>query len=187
MTNLQPSIMNPARRAFLSQAVSVAAGGAAATLAASVSGSAIAMASGPDPILEAIEAHKLAHAVFGDRIDAHTELEKKLPRDRRRSVVDCYEERIVETDDPRWIACEREVIRSMDAETDAAITLVSICPTTHAGVLALLQYALVRDNDGEAWPRELVSDDGTKERSWHYFLIGNVAAALADIGSGQWA
>jgi hypothetical protein len=112
-------------------------------------------------------------------------LERELPRDKRRSSVDCFEERIVETDDPRWIECEREIIRTMDAESDAACTLVSISPTTLAGVLALLQYAVARDTDGEAWPRDLVSDDGTKARSWHYFLIENVAATLADIRGAQ--
>ncbi len=47
----------------------------------------------------------------------------------------------------------------------------------------MLQYALDRDIDGEAWPTELVSDDGNKTRSWHYFLIENVAAALADLNA----
>ena len=103
----------------------------------------------------------------------------------RMAIVPTWDEKIVETDDPRWIECEREIIRTMDAESDAACTLVSISPTTLAGVLALLQYAVARDTDGEAWPRDLVSDDGTKSRSWHYFLIENVAATLADIGGAQ--
>jgi len=47
-----------------------------------------------------------------------------------------------------------------------------------AGVVALLQYALLADTDGEGWPRDLLSDDGTKRRSWHYFLIENLAVAL---------
>jgi hypothetical protein len=69
-------------------------------------------------------------------------------------------------------------VRSFDAETDASCVLVSIRPTTVAGVIALLRYANTADTDGKAWPRELVSDDGTKIRSWHYFLIEVIAEAL---------
>jgi hypothetical protein len=47
----------------------------------------------------------------------------------------------VETDDPRWIESERAIMLSFDAETDAACVLVSICPTTMAGIIALLRYA----------------------------------------------
>jgi hypothetical protein len=89
----------------------------------------------------------------------------------------------VETDDPRWIESERALMRCLNAETDAACLLVSIRPTTIAGVLALLSYANAADPDGETWPRELLSDDETKRRSWHYFLTENVAEALADIAA----
>jgi hypothetical protein len=44
-------------------------------------------------------------------------------------------------------------------------------------LFALLEHALMHDTDGCAWPAELVSDDG-KRRTWHYFLIENVATAL---------
>ena len=39
------------------------------------------------------------------------------------------------------------------------------------------QYAVSADPDGEIWPPDLQSDDGTKTRSWHYFLIENITAA----------
>jgi hypothetical protein len=45
-------------------------------------------------------------------------------------------------------------------------------------VLSLLQYANTADTDGEAWPRQLQSDDGTKARSWHYFQIEALAEVL---------
>ncbi len=51
-----------------------------------------------------------------------------------------------------------------------------------AGTIALLRYANAADKDGEAWPRELMSDDGTKTRSWHYFLIEVIAEALPGLG-----
>jgi hypothetical protein len=81
----------------------------------------------------------------------------------------------VETDDPRWIESERAIMLSFDAETDAACVLVSICPTTMAGIIALLRYANAADM---GWPDQLQSDDGTKTRSWHYFLIEMIAEAL---------
>jgi hypothetical protein len=64
-----------------------------------------------------------------------------LPREKRESNIDAWEEKIVETDDPRWIESERAIMLSFDAETDAACVLVSICPTTMAGIIALLRYA----------------------------------------------
>jgi hypothetical protein len=161
----------------------VAAGGAALTVATTIAGPARAIQNSPDPILEAIEAHKAARATWIANVYRHSDLERELPRDKRRSWVNIEEDKIFETDDPRWIECEREVMRTSDFETDAACALVSIIPTTQAGVVALLQYALLADTDGEGWPRELVSDDGTKERSWRYFLIENVTAALTDLVS----
>jgi hypothetical protein len=74
-------------------------------------------------------------------------------------------------------------MRSFKAETDAACVLVSIFPTTIAGVVALLRYANTADKDGEAWPRELMSDDRTKTRSWHYFLIEIIAETLPGLVS----
>jgi hypothetical protein len=70
----------------------------------------------------------------------------------------------------------REVNRTSDAETDAACALVSIAPTTMAGVVGLLQYAIsIRT---EEWPNELQSNDGTQTRPWHFFLIEMLIAVL---------
>lgn len=159
----------PDRRAFLAQA-------AGSLVFAATAGT--AMGATTDPIFAAIENHKAAYKNVSALVSEHSRLEKLLPRDNRQSSIDAWEEKIVETDDPRWIECERAVIRSFDAETDAACILVSICPTTIAGIIALLRYANAADADGEAWPRELASDDGTKTRSWHYFLIEVIAEAL---------
>jgi hypothetical protein len=170
---------NAGRRAFLSNAASLAA----LTVAASIAGPAVAL--GPDPIFAAIEAHKAACRAMNSEVSVHSELERSLPREKRKSSVDAFEEKIVTTDDPRWIENERAVMQSFDAETDAACVLVTVRPTTIAGVLALLQYANAADTDGEAWPRELQSDDGSKSRSWHYFLIEALAEALPGMVSAR--
>jgi hypothetical protein len=102
-----------------------------------------------------------------------------LPRDKRRSSVDAREENIVASDDPRWIDCERAVMRAWQAEDDAAIALVCLLPTTRAGFLALLEHAVAYDTDGEGWPRGLQSDDGKRTRDWHQFLIENLVAGKA--------
>jgi hypothetical protein len=163
---------NAGRRAFLSNAASVAA----LTVAASIAAPAVAL--GRDPIFAAIEDHKAANANMKAQVSEHDRLESCLPRSTRNSRVDASGEQIFATDDPRWIEGERAVMRSFDVEADAACALVSVRPTTIAGVLALLQYANTADTDGEAWPRQLQSDDGTKTRSWHYFLIEALAEVL---------
>jgi hypothetical protein len=161
----------PGRRAFLSGAAAVA------TAAIAASASLPAVAAGLDPIFAAIEAHKAANVALRSQISVHSELECSLPREKRKSNVDAFGEKIVPTDDPRWIASERAVMRSFEAEADAACVLVSVRPTTMAGMLALLQYANAADTDGEAWPCDLQSDDG-KVRSWHYFLIESLVEVL---------
>jgi hypothetical protein len=47
--------------------------------------------------------------------------------------------------------------------------------------MALRQYAVAADIDGETWPTDLLSDDGKKRRSWHHFLIESVAETLAEL------
>jgi hypothetical protein len=165
---------NAGRRAFLSNV-------AALSVAATITGPAVALSH--DPIFAAIEAHKAARAIWVANVYRHSDLENELPKDKRRSWVHVGKDNIFETDDPRWIENEHEVMRTSDLEMDAACVLVSIIPTTQSGVVALLQYALLADTDGEGWPGQLVSDDGTKKRSWHYFLIETVTAALTDLVS----
>jgi hypothetical protein len=128
---------------------------------------------GHDPIYAAIEAHKAARAAVVPVIDAHQALESELPQERRRSDVNVWGEKIVETDDPRWIECERAVMRAWDAAEETAIALVCIQPTTREGFLALLDHAVAYDTDGNGWPTGvgLIDDDGKRTRDWHQFLI----------------
>lgn len=131
-----------------------------------------------DPIFAAIEAHKAARATWISWVDRHMALEAELPKDKRRSTVNVWENEIVSSDDPRWIEAERELSRTSDAEEEAACDLVNVRPTTMAGLLALLNHALVYDTDGEGWPRDLCSDDGKRTRSWQTFLLENITVAL---------
>ena len=162
--------LTPDRRRFLAQA------GGALLLATTAEGPLSAAA---DPIFPAIEAHRKAALGFKLAIDANCVLDCELPRDKRRSSVTPWEEKIVETDDPRWIKSERAIRETSDAESDAACALINVMPTTLAGVIALLQYAVSADPDGQAWPDDLLADESAKlSRPWHHFLIANLAQIL---------
>ena len=52
-------------------------------------------------------------------------------------------------------------------------------PTTRKGLLALLQYAIAADDDGQMWPDLL--NDGNRQRSWHQLLIANHVEILPDM------
>jgi hypothetical protein len=137
-----------------------------------------------DPIFAVIESHKAARAKWISAVSCHGQLETELPPGKCRSSVDVNGEHIVATDDPRWIECEREVMRTSDAEMDAACALLDVLPTTLAGACALLSHANAYDTDGEGWPRGLYSDDDRAiGRSWYHFLVANLAAALPEIGT----
>ena len=165
------SSTNTTRRGFLSTAAGLAASAAAAIPANA------ANALRTDPIFEAIEVHKAARLAFEDAFSRGSALDEELPSEKTRSYITVWEQSIVETDDPRWIDSVREVHRTSDAETDAACALASIAPTTMAGVVGLLQYAIsVRP---EEWPEGVQSDDDTETRPWHYFLIEMLIAALS--------
>src|SRR3954451_1367484 len=161
---------NTTRRGFLSTAAALAASAAVAIPANA------ANALGADPILAAIEAHKAARLAFENAFNRSCTLDEELPHEKTRSWVTVWEEEIVETDDARWIDSVREVHRTSDAETDAACALASVAPTTMAGVVGLLQYAI--SINPEEWPEGVQSDDDTETRPWHYFLIETLIAVL---------
>jgi hypothetical protein len=160
---------NTTRRAFLSTAAALAA--SAVPILANA-----ANALGADPIFQAIEAHKAARLAFETAVSRGSALEKELPSEKTRSWITVWEQTIVETDDPRWIDSVHEIDRASDAETDAAYALASIAPTTMAGVVGLLHYAIsIRP---EEWPEGVQSDHDTETRPWHYFLIEMLIAVL---------
>jgi hypothetical protein len=158
---------NTTRRGFLSTAAALAVSAAVANAANAPS---------PDPIFEAIEVHKAARLAFENAVSRGSALDEELPSEKTRSWITVWEQTIVETDDPRWIDSVHEVHRTSDAETDAAYALANIAPTTMAGVVGLLQYAIsIRP---EEWPEGVQSDDDTETRPWHYFLIEMLIAVL---------
>jgi hypothetical protein len=173
------------RRGFLSNATSIAAGGTVLAMATTHSAPAIASQRVPDPILEAIEAHKGAYAAFVGALDVNCTLEKQLPRDRRRSSITVWETRIVETDDPRWIAAARAVSEGSDNETAAAMMLINVEPTTLTGAAAILEYVAQHERRGDAWPDELEDDDG-RATSFYRELCQNVAAVLSQSEHERW-
>jgi hypothetical protein len=159
---------NTTRRGFLSTALATSAAAAIPANAAN--------ALRADPIFEAIEVHKAARLAFENAVSRGSALEQELPREKTRSWITVWEEEIVETDDPRWIDSVREVHRTSDAATDAAYALANIAPTTMAGVVGLLQYAI--SFPPEEWPEGVESDDDTETRPWHTFLIEMLIAVL---------
>jgi hypothetical protein len=168
---------NTTRRGFLSTAAALAASAVVAIPANA------ANALGADPILAAIEAHKAARLAFENAFNRGCALEQELPRDKTRSYIMVSEEEIVETDDPRWIDSVREVDRASDAVTDAAYALANVAPTTMAGVVGLLQYAI--SFPPEQWPEGVESDDDTETRPWHTFLIEMLIAVLPGLSVGS--
>ena len=146
-----------------------------------------------DPIYAAIEAHEKAYAAWmAEVVTVHGALENELPSWRRQSLVTRPEERIVEEDDPRWIASERAVLAKSDLMQDAVIAIVYTLPTTMIGVATLIKYyndvALTEGWDrGGPWPDEIYDDEdekvGEDGAPMEYFVLRNVYTALASINT----
>jgi hypothetical protein len=162
--------INTTRRGFLSTAAALAA-------SAGVANAANALRA--DPIFEAIELHKAARLAFENAVSRGCALEEELPSEKTRSWITVWDQTIIETDDPRWIDSVREIDRTSDAATYAAWALAGIAPTTMAGVVRLLQYAI--SIHPEEWPDELQSDDDTGTRPWHYFMIEMLIGVLPNM------
>lgn len=141
-----------------------------------------------DLIFAAIEQHRRLFAAQLDAIHRHSELEETLPREVMRSRITAYDDLIVETDDPRWIAAEREVSDGWDAVNGAGCELTNVQPTTPAGLVALLRYAgEIEADEGRAGvPDALLNDDDANvnaERGapFAYFILQNAARAIEQI------
>jgi hypothetical protein len=103
-----------------------------------------ATVAGPDPIFAAIARHRAAMAAM-EALDQDA-LEEQFPDH-------SWHWRIGDeippegcTDDPRWIAAQLAVGRVQDEHDEALTDMLSIAPTTVAGVAALLEYL-----DTESW------------------------------------
>jgi len=173
---------SPSRRGFLAQAAGVAAGSAVLIGGSTVAAPAMASHGGPDPIFAAIEAHRRANEATNALLREHSDLEEKLPKEISQSRITAWEEKIVETDAPEWIASERALMAAHDAEIDAALELASVSPKTTAGAAAILAYVVeYPDRFGSDFP-EFADDDGIT-RPFEHFIIQNCAAALAKLSA----
>ena len=182
--NITAATAAPTRRRFLSQAAGVAAGSAVITLGTIPPRPAMAAPASPlavvnaapasvDPIFAAIESHKAAVAVLRAAVGVVAVRENELQAER--ATRGGKPERV---EDAKLDECEAALSRAFDAETHAAYALLSRPPATMAGVIALLQYAIDADTDGEGWPVDVVDEDETVTRHWYYFLIGMLADVL---------
>jgi hypothetical protein len=118
-----------------------------------------AITSEADPILQAIAAHEASLRALHAGIDVLYALEAELPPELRRSNVTFDEEVIVETDDPRWIECEKNLNALHEADQEAVLGLINVEPKTLAGLLALMRHVTAYEARGDQWPSGLEDDD----------------------------
>jgi hypothetical protein len=141
-----------------------------------------AVTSEADPIHKAIAAHVAGLAALEAGIDVLYALEAELPKELRRSNVCFYEEVIVETDDARWIECQKNLHALHEADQEAALGLINVEPTTLAGLLALMRHVTAYEARGNNWPSGLQEDDGPPAKlgkDWEVFLHRNIAQLLS--------
>jgi hypothetical protein len=89
-----------------------------------------------------------------------------------------WEEKIVETDDPRSPTALRARMDASNSMDDLAIDLLNTEPATVAGIEALLRY--FADQEKELFPEEVSHDDGS-EGAFGAFLVRHAADALRKI------
>jgi hypothetical protein len=123
----------------------------------------------------AIEAHKVAAAA---NVAAHKRYSvfeneladnERLQRDRRLADETRLGEEI-----------ETAINEASHFEEVAAYALLDIDPTTMAGLVALLTYAIDHDdaNHGIGWPEAIGLAEEPGTRSWQYFVIDKLASVL---------
>lgn len=134
-----------------------------------------------DPIFAAIENHKAALSALKAGLDVMYALEAELPKELRRSNVASWEEVIIETDDPRWIECEKKVYALFEADQEAAIGLIDVEPTTLAGLATLMRHVAAYEATGNYWPSGL-QEEGDRPSAigndWEVYLHRNIAELL---------
>ncbi len=151
---------SPSRRGFLAIA------GAAALVPS------IASAADTDPILSVIATHKAHYEDLERTLNEQGRLEEAL--DSKKHVY---------KGDPSWIACDERVAELHELISMADCELISVEPTTVAGVLALFQYVVFHEGRGNEWNEaySAETEDGQQGpyRSWHYHLLRNVLPVLS--------
>ena len=146
---------------------------------AAVIGSPMYSASRADPIFDLIEAHRKANAAMNASYSEQSRLEEELPNDLTQSRFYAWETTIVETDDPRWIANQRNVHIACEADTETALALIQDPPATVEGAIALLQYVAAIQCE-YLFPDNTYDDDEGNSGSWTFFLHKNLAKTFAN-------
>jgi hypothetical protein len=131
-----------------------------------------------DPIFDLIEAHREANAAMNASYSEQSRLEEELPNDLTRSMFSAWETTIVETDDPRWTANQRNVHMACEADTETALALIQEPPATVEGAIALLQYVAAIECE-YIFPDGKYEDGDGNEGSWSFFLHKNLAKTFA--------
>jgi hypothetical protein len=110
-------------------------------------------------------------------------LEDELPTEKCKSSIAYGRRNIVKTDDPRWMAYERNWMKTSDALNDAAVAILAVKPTSIRGIAALLAYAAEYVEQGDSWPDDFVSTTATRRlgMNWTYGLHRMLANTLAEI------
>lgn len=127
-------------------------------------------ATNTDPILAAIERHRVAEREFGEVLTKKGKLEAELPEKLQQSKIDVSGEHIVETDDPRWIAIERKSWDACNKTVECSTDLMETRPTTLNGLKALLRYST-----------EFLGDDTDVSRG----ILENAAKAIDTVTTGE--
>jgi hypothetical protein len=145
---------------------------------AAVIGSRMSATSQADPIFDLIEAHRQANAAMDANYREQLRLEEELPQELTRSRFTASETTIVETDDPRWIANQRNVRLACEADTATADALIDAPPATIEGAIALLQYVAGIQCE-YVFPDGQYEDDEGNSGSWSFYLHKNLAKTFA--------
>lgn len=142
------------------------------------------LAAKPDPIFAAIAAHQRAVAAYNGLCTQQDRLEAEIPSEKRKSRYGS-DDTMVDSDDPRWIEFQKRLDTLSDAEVEAECELTNVTPTTLAGVIALLDYAVTVEKELGFRDIYFDPDDPTQKvgRSWYYFVNRNLADTLRSIAA----
>jgi hypothetical protein len=140
-----------------------------------------------DPMPALIGRHKAAHAEFIEAMDHLGDLEETIPDELKKGETFCFEVTIVETDDPRWTAANLRYNDTIIKANSIAVEMLSVMPTSLAGLQAIMGYAVQHVRDGHMWPDGAQINDEDEEpksdfiRDWNFYLLRNLGEALQTI------
>jgi hypothetical protein len=169
--NNRPGPVDMARRRFLSDAASIAAGGTVLAFAPAAAGAA---ALPIDPIYEVIEQHRKAAREHHEAVDIHMAFEEL---DMEGEKLEKYNSLVAETD------------ASYDRLDDVGCDLINTKPTTLAGILALCRYIkpLFEEDDSPDLPVHILYDDDTTATPIEAlcYVLGRAVEDLMNAAAGK--